>query len=101
MTMILSQDIVSMTDFARGTKEHLAEITKHNRPRVLTQNGKAAAVVLSVACYEEIAHQAEEYRLDLELKAALEAYDRGDRGRPLDVAFADLRQKHFKPKKAK
>jgi PHD/YefM family antitoxin component YafN of YafNO toxin-antitoxin module len=90
--MILSQDIVSMTDFARGTKEHLAEITKHNRPRVLTQNGKAAAVVLSVACYEEIAHQAEEYRLDLELKAALEAYDRGDRGTPGPLAFQSLRE---------
>lgn len=101
MKMILSEDIVSVTDFARGTKEHLAELTKTNRPRVLTQNGKAAAVVLSVACYEEMAHEAEERRLDMELKAALEAYDRGDRGRPVDEAFADLRRKLFNSTPAK
>lgn len=99
--MILSEDIVSVTDFARGTKEHLAELTKTNRPRVLTQNGKAAAVVLSVASYEEMAHEAEERQLDRELKAALERYAKGDRGRPLDEAFADLRRKLFKPAPAK
>lgn len=101
MKMILSEDIVSVTDFARGTKEHLAELTKTNRPRVLTQNGKAAAVVLSVACYEEMAHEVEEQRLDMELKAALERYAKGERGRPLDEAFSDLRQKLFKPAPAK
>ena len=99
MRMILAEDIVSVTDFARGTKEHLADMAKKQRPRVLTQNGKAAAVVLTVEAFDEMAHQAEEHRLDLELKAALEAYANGDRGRPLDEAFADLRKKHF-PKKA-
>lgn len=92
MKMILSEDIVSVTDFARGTKEHLAELTKTNRPRVLTQNGKAAAVVLSVASYEEMAHEAEEQRLDMELKAAIEAYDRGERGTPGPLAFRRLRE---------
>ena len=101
MKMVLEKDIVSLTDFARQTRKHTAELKKNNRPRVLTHNGKAAAVVLSVAAYDEMAHAAEEYRLDMELKAALEAYDRGDRGRPLDEAFGDLRARLFtaKPKK--
>ena len=93
MNMILAEDIVSVTDFARGTKEHLAELTQTHRPRALTQNGKAVAVVMSVESYDEMAHRAEEYRLDMQLKAALEAYDRGDRGRPGDVAFARMREK--------
>ena len=40
MKMILAEDIVSVTDFARGTKEHLADMAKKQRPRVLTQNGR-------------------------------------------------------------
>ena len=92
MKMILAEDIVSVTDFARGTKEHLADMAKKQRPRVLTQNGKAAAVVLTVEAFDELTHQAEEHRLDLELKAALEAYAKGDRGTPGDVAFAQIRK---------
>lgn len=101
MHMILEKDVVSLTDFARQTRKHTAELKKHNRPRVLTHNGKAAAVVLSVAAYDKMAQAAEEYRLDMELKAALEAYDRGGRGRPLDEAFSDLRARLFKPKSRK
>ncbi len=93
MKMILEKDIVSLTDFARQTRKHTAELKKNNRPRVLTHNGKAAAVVLSVAAYEEMAHAAEEYRLDMELKAALEAYDRGNRGTPGPKAFERIRRK--------
>ena len=93
--MILEEDVVSLTDFARQTRKHTAELNKHHRPRVLTHNGKAAAVVLSVAAYDELAHAAEEHRLNMQLKAALETYDRGERGRPLDEAFADLRTRLF------
>jgi hypothetical protein len=34
----------------------------------------------------------------MELKAAVEDYARGERGRPLDEAFGDLRKRLFKPK---
>jgi len=98
MRMCLEEDIVSLTDFARQTRQHIAEIQAHNRPRVLTHNGKAAAVVLSVAAYEEMAQAAEERRLDLELKTAIEAYARGERGTPGDEVFEDLRSRLFKVK---
>ena len=93
MKMVLEKDVVSLTDFARQTRKHTAELKKHNRPRLLTHNGKAAAVVLSVAAYDEMAHAAEEHRLDMELKTALEAYDRGDRGTPGEIAFERIRRK--------
>ena len=95
------KDIVSLTDFARQTRKHTAELKKTNRPRVLSHIDKATAMGLSVAAYDEMAHAVEEYRLDMELKAALEAYDRRDRGRPLDKAFSDLRVRLFKTKPKK
>lgn len=52
--MNLEQDIISLTDFARRTRHHTAGLKKEGRPRVLTHNGKAAAVVLSVSSYEKL-----------------------------------------------
>ena len=98
MSMILEKDIVSLTDFARQTRKHTAELKKHNRPRVLTHNGKAAAVVLSVSAFDKLMHDAEEHRLDMRLKAAVDAYAAGERGMPLDEAFAQIqKQAHKRP----
>ena len=47
MNMILEKDVVSLTDFASQTRKHTAELKKHNRPRVLTHNGKATAVLFA------------------------------------------------------
>jgi PHD/YefM family antitoxin component YafN of YafNO toxin-antitoxin module len=101
MNLVLDHDIVSLTDFARRTREHTAELKKHGRPRVLTHNGKAAAVVLSVAAYEELAHDAEERRADMALKAAIEAYARGERGTPGPLAFQQIRERAAKRRAAK
>ena len=101
MKMVLEQDIVSLTDFARRTREHTVELKKHGRPRVLTHNGKAAAVVLSVAAYEELAHAAEKHRLDMELRAAVEAYAKGKRGTPGPLAFQQIRARAAKRRAAK
>ncbi len=101
MSMILEKDIVSLTDFARQTRKHTAELKKHNRPRVLTHNGKAAAVVLSVSAFDKLMHDAEEHRLDMRLKDAVEAYAAGERGIPLDEAFAQIREQTRKRPEAK
>ena len=58
---------------------------------MLTHNGKAAAVVLSVAAYESLTLAADEHRLDMELKAAIESYAKGRRGTPGKLAFDQLR----------
>ena len=93
MNMLMAKDIVSVTDFARGTKEHLAEMAVTNRPRVLTQNGKSAAVVMPVEMYDKMAHEAYERKMDMELKATLEAYARGERGTPGPQAMEEIRQR--------
>ena len=98
--MRLEEDIVSLTDFARRTKEHTAELKKHGRPRVLTHNGRAAAVVLSVAAYEQLMHDAEERKLDLRLRDALEDYAKGNSGTPATKAFQSIRTRASKRRAA-
>ena len=79
MRIDLKEDVVSLTDFARNTKQHVEELALCGRARILTQNGKAAVVVLSLNAFEKMAQDAEEYRMDLRLRAALEDYAAGDR----------------------
>lgn len=92
MEIDLKNGIVSLTDFARNTREHTADLIRSKKPRVLTQNGKAALVALSVEAYEELAREAEERRLDLRLREALEEYAGGSQGEPADNAFARIRR---------
>jgi PHD/YefM family antitoxin component YafN of YafNO toxin-antitoxin module len=92
MKLILEEDVASLADFARNTREHTETLAKTRRPRVLTQNGKAAAVVMSTAAFEELVGDAEEHRLNLRLQAALAAYAKGDRGQPAAKVFRRLRR---------
>jgi PHD/YefM family antitoxin component YafN of YafNO toxin-antitoxin module len=91
MKIVFEKDVVSLTDFARRTRKHTADLKRHNRPRVLTCNGKAAAVVLSVSAFDQLMHEAEEHRLEVRLQGAIDAYARGERGAPLDQAFQQIR----------
>ena len=39
MRIVLKEDVVSLTDFARNTKQHAKELAAGGRARILTQNG--------------------------------------------------------------
>ncbi|GAA5127034.1 type II toxin-antitoxin system Phd/YefM family antitoxin [Luteolibacter yonseiensis] len=93
MRIDLKEDVISLTDFARNTKEHAKALAHGGRARILTQNGKAAVVVLSLEAFEKMSHDAEEYQMDLRLRAALENYAKGDRGTPLNEALDRLRKR--------
>jgi PHD/YefM family antitoxin component YafN of YafNO toxin-antitoxin module len=93
MKFRLREDTVSLTDFARNTKKHTQELADCGRPRILTQNGKAAAVVLSPEAFEKLAHDAEEYELDLRLYGAIRDYLSGKRGEPADVVMTRIRER--------
>ena len=51
--MKLSRDIQSLSVFKRDTAKFLKQMKKTGQPLVLTVNGKAAAVVLDPASYEQ------------------------------------------------
>jgi PHD/YefM family antitoxin component YafN of YafNO toxin-antitoxin module len=45
-------DTCSVTDFRDNIADHLRDLRRSSRPRMITQNGKAAAVVLSPEQFE-------------------------------------------------
>ena len=48
----ISKDIVSLSDFKNQAASMLKTIQEENRPLVITQNGKAAAVLVSPSDYD-------------------------------------------------
>ncbi len=53
MSFNLSEDIRSVTDLKRRTREILEQIHKTKRPVVLTVNGRADAVLIDAKTYEK------------------------------------------------
>jgi len=93
MIFDLKKGIGSLTDFARNTRAQVAELKKTNQPKVLTQNGEAAAVVLSVDAYEQLVQMAYEREMDMRLLPALDAYAKGDRGKDSSEVFDQFRNR--------
>jgi prevent-host-death family protein len=53
MSLTPSEDIRSVTDLKRNTKDILSQIHRTKRPVVLTVNGKADAVLMDTKTYEK------------------------------------------------
>jgi prevent-host-death family protein len=53
MSLNPSEDIRSVTDLKRKTKEILSQVHRTKRPVVLTVNGKADAVLMDTKTYEK------------------------------------------------
>ncbi len=99
--MDLKEDVVSLTDFARNTKKHAEELALGGRARILTQNGKASVVVLSLDAFEKLARDAEDYRMDLRLRVAMESYAKGERGAIAKTVMDRLRKRAQKRRNAR
>jgi len=82
----VTQDIHSMTTFKRNSSNLMKRMKKSGRPLVLTVNGKAAAVVVDAASYQDVAEQ-----LDViaSIRRGLEQAKKG-LGRSVDDVFDDL-----------
>jgi prevent-host-death family protein len=53
----ISQNIVSLSDFKNKASKMLHEIKSSHRPLVITQNGKAAAVLISPSDFDLLTEQ--------------------------------------------
>jgi PHD/YefM family antitoxin component YafN of YafNO toxin-antitoxin module len=93
MKLDLENGIGSLTDFARKTRAHLEKFKETNQPRVLTQNGEAAAVVLSVKVFGELSQLAYEREMEIRLSSALEAHAKGERGTEAARVFERFRSR--------
>jgi prevent-host-death family protein len=82
----LTQDLHSLTKFKRNTSGLMSRMRKTGRPLVLTVKGKAEAVVLDPALYQQVAEH-------LDAIAAIQrglAQAKKGAGRPVDQVFDDL-----------
>ena len=85
--------VYSLTDFLRNHKAHLARIKEGNVDEVLTVNGEAQVVVISIDRYQEMEEAMENSRFTRALNHGIA---QADEGRTVDakLAIAELRAKY-------
>jgi prevent-host-death family protein len=88
-----TQDIHPMSEHRAHLTEHLRQVQETGRPMVITQNGRAAAVVLSPSVYDELVRRAE-YKADIEaIKQGLADAEAG-LGQEAHEALREIAGKH-------
>ena len=94
--MVHLEDIHSLTDFQRNTKEHIQRLKETGRPEVLTVNGKAEIVVQDAASYQKLLELIDRVEAIEGIQKGLESMQRGE-GQPAQDVFTRLRKKHNIP----
>jgi len=82
----VTQDIHSLTTFKRNSASLMKKMKKTGRPLVLTINGKAEAVVLDPAAYQDIADHMDAIA---SIRRGLAQAKRGE-GRPAEQVLDEL-----------
>lgn len=88
--MFRLDDIHSLTDFQRKTREHLERLKETGRPEVLTLHGEAEVVVQDAEAYQELLDRLERAEAVAGLREGLESMDEGE-GRPLGDVIEEIR----------
>jgi prevent-host-death family protein len=89
--MLNLEDIYSLTDFQRNTREHVRRLQESRRPTLLTVNGRAEVVVQDAASYQELMERIERAEAILAIQEGLDSAARGE-GRPARELFDELRK---------
>jgi prevent-host-death family protein len=84
-----SEDIVPVSDFKAQAAEWLKRVAKTGHPIVITQNGKAAGVLMSPSQFDELT---ERTRFLAAIDAGLADAD-ADRVRPHEQVVAEIRRR--------
>jgi len=90
--MLKLDDIYSLTDFQRNTREHVQRLRECGRPSVLTVNGRAEVVVQDAASYQALVDRIERAEAILAIQEGIESAARGE-GRPAREMFEDIRKR--------
>jgi len=88
--MIDLNDIYSLSDFQRKTREHIERLKQTGKPTVLTVNGKAELVVQDASAYQALLDRVDEAEAIVGIQRGLDSMDRGE-GESLDEAIAKIR----------
>lgn len=89
--MFSANDIHSLTDSQRNTKNYVQRLADTKRPEVLTVNGKAQVVIQDAHAYEEMVALLHSIK---QISQAATDTDSG-KSKPIDQAFADIKQRLF------
>jgi antitoxin YefM len=87
-----STDVLPVTEFRANTSTMLTRLQATQRPVILTQHGRGAAVVMDVGVYEGML---DEIAILRDIRVAEEQIARGE-GVPHEDAVARLREKLIK-----
>lgn len=86
----VTQDIHSLTTFKRNSSGLMKRMKKTGRPLVLTINGKAEAVLLDAATYQQVADYLDAVA---GIREGMNQMKKG-MGRPAGEVFADLKKEY-------
>lgn len=91
--MIDLNNIRSLSDFQRNTREHIQRLKRSGKPEVLTVNGQAELVVQSAQAYQKLLDAADLAASVNVLRDRLKAADAGAKGVPADKVLAQIRKR--------
>lgn len=94
MATIRLDDIRSLTEFQRNTRDAIKRLKRTGRPEVLTVNGQAEVVVQDARSYQKLLDRAQEADAREELDRSIASL-RAGRVRDLDDVLDELETKHF------
>jgi len=87
------REVRSVTDFQRNLKDYVGKLKDHDKPLVLTVNGRAELVVQSAASYQALLDRLERAETLAAIREGMAQFERAE-GIPLKAAERRLRKKH-------
>lgn len=88
--MFRLDDIHSLTDFQRKTREHLRRLKETGRPAILTLHGEAEVVVQNAEAYQQLLDRLERAEAIAGVREGLASMERGE-GRPPEEILEEIR----------
>jgi hypothetical protein len=89
--MLDLNNIHSLSDFNRNSKEHIERLKESGEPEVLTVNGKAELVVQDAESYQELLKKADFADTAAAIHRGIKAHARGE-GKNMRKAVEDIAQ---------
>jgi prevent-host-death family protein len=99
-TLDIGNDIRSLSDFKRNSREFLEQMRETGNPVILTINGKAEVVVQDAASYQKLLVYIDEMEALEGIKRGLADVEAG-RVTPLKKFEKDFRKKHGIPRRSR
>ena len=99
-TLDIAEDIQSLSDFKRNSREFLERMRQTGNPVVLTINGKAEVVVQDAASYQKLLNYIGDMEAREGIKRGLADVD-GGRVTPIEKFEKDFRKRHGIPRRSR